>query len=169
MAILDSTGKRIRAIMADLDMRGSDVVRELEKRGVSISRSQLSNVVTGRRNPSVEVLAGLSSVLDCTADYLLLLTDNPSRPADDVPVLGISQEAEDAANMIDGMDPAQRRAALDVVRSIWALDDKLREQQLQTAQMLMQIRDALPSQPGQRLTGVLDEIARRGGVRINGG
>lgn len=74
MSILSSTGKRIRALMANQEIKGVELVAMMKDRGVQITPGQLSSIVTERRGASVSVLVGIADVLDVSLDYLTMRT-----------------------------------------------------------------------------------------------
>lgn len=77
---LDTVGKRIRILRQDLDLNQAELVTALEKHGIAVGRSYISELERSDKVPSGTVLAGLARVLGTTTDYLLLLTDDPNPP-----------------------------------------------------------------------------------------
>lgn len=77
---LDTVGKRIRILRQDLDLNQVELVTALEKHGIAVGRSYISELERSDKVPSGTVLAGLARVLGTTTDYLLLLTDDPNPP-----------------------------------------------------------------------------------------
>ena len=74
---LDTVGKRIRILRQDLGFKQAGLVNELEKQGIDVGRSYISELERTDKVPSGTVLAGLAKVLGTTTDYLLMLTDDP--------------------------------------------------------------------------------------------
>ena len=77
---LDTVGKRIRILRQDLDLNQAELVTALEKHGIAVGRSYISELERSDKVPSGTVLAGLARVLGTTTDYLLLLTEDPNPP-----------------------------------------------------------------------------------------
>jgi len=77
---LDTVGKRIRILRQDLGFKQAGLVNELEKQGIDVGRSYISELERTDKVPSGTVLAGLAKVLGTTTDYLLMLTDEPGLP-----------------------------------------------------------------------------------------
>ena len=77
---LDTVGKRIRILRQDLGLNQGELVNALEKQGIEVGRSYISELERTDKVPSGTVLAGLAKVLGTTTDYLLMLTDDPVMP-----------------------------------------------------------------------------------------
>jgi transcriptional regulator with XRE-family HTH domain len=75
--ILDTTGKRIRLLRQDRYLKQASVVRDLSKMGVEVSQTYISKLENNDVTPNGRIIAGLAKILGTTADYLLLLTDDP--------------------------------------------------------------------------------------------
>lgn len=88
---LDTVGKRIRILRQDLGFKQAQLVNELEKQGIEVGRSYISELERTDKVPSGTVLAGLAKVLGTTTDYLLMLTDDPIPPGEQE-----EQKVEDA-------------------------------------------------------------------------
>lgn len=82
MDMLNTIGKRVRLLRGDLDLTQEELIRQLEKHGVEVGQTHISNIERKDTLPSGKVLAGLARVLRTTTDYLLLLTDDPLIPED---------------------------------------------------------------------------------------
>ena len=76
-----SFGGRLRLLREDAHLTQEDLTRLLsERHGVVIGRSYISELERNRdanKIPGGEVVAALARALDTTADYLLLLSDDP--------------------------------------------------------------------------------------------
>lgn len=79
---LDTVGKRIRILRQDLGLNQGELVNALEKQGIEVGRSYISELERTDKVPSGTVLAGLAKVLGTTTDYLLMLTDDPILPSE---------------------------------------------------------------------------------------
>lgn len=77
---LDTVGKRIRILRQDLGLNQAELVNHLEKQGIEVGRSYISELERTSKVPSGTVLAGLARVLNTTTDYLLLLSEDPNLP-----------------------------------------------------------------------------------------
>ena len=67
---------RLRAVRRYRGMRQSDLLARMDGVGLSMSQHAISHYECGHNNPSVQTLAVMCQVLDCTADYLLGLTED---------------------------------------------------------------------------------------------
>lgn len=111
----NTTGKRAKLLRMDLGLRQGDVAEM-----VGIRHPYLSEIESDKARPTADVIAKLAQALHTTTDYLLLLTDDPKVPQDAEPT-HISEEAEQAARMIDEMSDKEIRAqALRAVTGIHA-------------------------------------------------
>ena len=73
--MLETTGKRLAALQRDLEYSNKDVVDYMRSYGADIDYSHYSRMVNDKALPSVQVLAAVCKVLNCSSDYLLLLSD----------------------------------------------------------------------------------------------
>ena len=78
----DTVGKRIRVLRQDVGYNQQDLAEQLTRHGVSIGASYISELERTDRIPSGQVLAALARALGTTADYLLMLTDDPVPPGE---------------------------------------------------------------------------------------
>lgn len=111
----ETTGQRIfwlRKFVKKLAQR--DLAEQAE-----VARGYLSEVEADKKAPSLSLLLKVADALDTTTDFLLLRTDNPALP-DDAEPTRLSEEAEQAARMIDDMYPYMRTQALGAVANIYA-------------------------------------------------
>ena len=75
MGLLDTLGKRIKALRADRGVSQKDLARLIDT-----AQSHLSEIeADGVPRVSGDLLARIASALNTTTDYLLLLTDDPQR------------------------------------------------------------------------------------------
>lgn len=75
--LFGSTGRRLKIMRSDLGLNIVDVARLVGDTGVKLSASALSRFERDEVSPPGDVLAGLARVLGTSADYLVLLTDDP--------------------------------------------------------------------------------------------
>lgn len=119
MDMFNSTGKRVTALRTARGISQKQMVAELREEGMDIGQSFISQIEKDVKRPSVEMLTAMVRVLRTTADYLLLLSDEPSppTPANEAREVGVTEEAETAAAIFDSIrDVRQRRHMLEVVR-----------------------------------------------------
>lgn len=110
---LETTGQRIYWLRrTTAKMLQKDLAAAL-----GVAQSYVSDMEADKREPSAEVARKIADVLNTTTDYLLLRTDDPSPPKDAEPTF-LSDEAAQAATMIDEMYPDLRSQALRAVRGI---------------------------------------------------
>lgn len=81
---------------------------------MGLSTAHVSNIESGSREPSLDLLVRLAEYYRCSIDYLLGLTDDP-RPASRQ---AISEAAVDAINLIDSLPPEKRAATVAVLRAV---------------------------------------------------
>lgn len=77
--LLNTTGKRLRALREARGMSQIDLASRLCDLGVTIGNSWISRLESqdDKLSPSVEVLVAIARVLGTSTDFLLLLTDRP--------------------------------------------------------------------------------------------
>lgn len=112
--LVDTIGKRVKLAREHAALNQGDLAVRLK-----VDQSRISHIETGRRMAYADEVAQLARELDVSADYLLLLTPNAERinQADAVELPGICEEAEEAAQIIDGLaSTAQRQFCVAVLR-----------------------------------------------------
>ena len=130
-----TTGKRVKLLREDFGWKQEYLADLLEKQyEVKIGQSYLSHMENDRTKPTGVVIAALARALKTTSDYLLLLTDDSERPGDCF--VAISEEADEAAAIIDGLPPSDRAKSLQAVQAIEA-DYKLAQQQFAEVESLI--------------------------------
>lgn len=88
-------GDRIRELRQALGMSQMDVCEELRRRGIEVQQSWLSQVEQGKGGLKASALSALAATLECSTDYLLGVTDDPSARVDlENQVLLIEQDPE---------------------------------------------------------------------------
>ena len=73
--LLNTVGKRIRALRVARNWSQLDLVGALRSQGVEVGNSFISQVESGEKRPSVNMLVALAKVLGTTTDFLLMLSN----------------------------------------------------------------------------------------------
>ena len=81
-SFFDTMGKRIRILRDDRKMNQTEMANRMGRYGQKIDPSYLSQIERGDKAPSLSVFKAIVQVLESTADYLLLLTDDPDVPGE---------------------------------------------------------------------------------------
>jgi transcriptional regulator with XRE-family HTH domain len=76
---MQSIGERIKARRTALGITQAEVVKRAAAAGGDVLPMEVIHWEKGRRVPRAETIAVLAKALECSADYLLGLTDKPSR------------------------------------------------------------------------------------------
>jgi transcriptional regulator with XRE-family HTH domain len=76
MATDNVLGERAKELRQQLGMTQGDVVEALARRGIEVKQAHVSNIESGARLPSFEVVIGLADVYETSVDYLVGVTDN---------------------------------------------------------------------------------------------
>lgn len=77
MDLLNSTGKRVRALREQHDLTQGELARRLAGLDAPIGHPQISRIECDLARPSVPVLRALAQALGTSTDFLTLLSDNP--------------------------------------------------------------------------------------------
>lgn len=119
---LDTFGKRLRVLRIDREMSQIDLRERMEREcGEKIGETYISELERTDKMPTLKVAAAMARVLETSLDYLGLLTDDGSASYKHAPPLEyFSPEADQMAQIVDGMNQAQRTAILGVARSMVA-------------------------------------------------
>lgn len=126
---LDTFGKRVYYLRKDAGYKTQLAFLDaLEKAtGVKFSQGRWSEIENGEDIPAGRVVAAVADLLDTTADFLLMRTDDPFAPGDEARPAYITPEAEQVATMVDEMRSELRRGeAVEIVRAMLAADEKER-------------------------------------------
>jgi transcriptional regulator with XRE-family HTH domain len=115
---LETTGDRIKWLRRRADLTQIELAALLGVSNVFVS--DMENDV----NPPLRRLVALARILNTTTDYLLLLTDNPSRPDDSFELATVyySAEADEVAKIVDALEPGRRAFVLAHARMVARLD-----------------------------------------------
>jgi transcriptional regulator with XRE-family HTH domain len=117
----DSFGRRLFMLRRDMKLTQTDVIERLAQMGVSIGQTYMSTLENSEdRTPTGEVVAGLARVLETSADYLLMLSDDPLpvEKRGEIEAIGISPQAEELARIADRLPPFRRDELLAHARII---------------------------------------------------
>jgi len=106
----DTMGKRIRILRDDRKMNQTEMANRMGQFGQKVDPSYLSQIERGDKAPSLSVFKAIVQVLESTADYLLLLTDDPDTPGESVNETW-SEVTRDIADIIDALPEAKQGAA----------------------------------------------------------
>lgn len=108
-------GQRMRDLRKKKGMTQSDVGDAL-----SLGKSTISQYETGVNDPDTSTLRKIASLLGCTTDYLLGITDEPSKPSsrDKKDLKKLLEESE---VMFDGvpLDDDDKRRVEDVLTGLF--------------------------------------------------
>lgn len=123
--ILNSVGKRIGVLRKEKGLNQLQLVERLNKRGVSVARSSMSEIENDVTNPSLALLGEIVKELGTTSDYLLLLSDDPFPPQSTETQLVVEaksseerQVLEEILELINDYSLDDQRNILDVLRFI---------------------------------------------------
>lgn len=119
-------GDRIRNLRETAGYSQLELAVALKKRhGVEVHQTHVSGMETGRKQPSVSVLAALAEVLETNTDYLLGLTDDPAPHSDleDQIVVGVKDSAErarlqEALNILKTFSEPEQKTHLELLRMV---------------------------------------------------
>lgn len=177
--LLNSTGKRIKLLRHDLDLTQEELRRRLHLAGVDIHQSYISSLERSNSLPSGEVLAGLAKVLGTTADYLLLLSDDPLIPGEpDEDARTVTDDEWSLVTALRSLPDADRLGLLEMIQGM--IDVAVRQRQRtgrpltdtvpRTTQVprvprsredLVALLSVLPDSVLDELAGVAGEIIRK--------
>lgn len=110
----NTIGKRIKLLRQDMKIQQNELAEI-----IGMTQSHLSQIERGVKRPTAPSLAKIAKALGTTVDYLLMLEDDEQREPEPDPI-GYSEQAEEAARLIDGMQAEYtRQSALNSVQA-WA-------------------------------------------------
>lgn len=133
----DSTGKRIRwareqVMVTDADGRQHRMTQQELSRKIGVRNVSLSYIENDHRNMSLDLLQKIASVTGVTVGFLLKETPYPYRVAElpEPEPVYFSEEADNAARLIDDVSPPKRAEILSVLRTMaaYALEQERGEQ-----------------------------------------
>ncbi len=113
----DNTGKRVKAMREHRGLTQIELADAVSATGAALGNAYLSQIERQNKTPSVATIIALAKALDTSTDYLLMLTDEPEMQNAPREMPGISEQAEEAARIIDGLQiNAHRQYCLDMIR-----------------------------------------------------
>lgn len=83
---------------------------------IGLSEQFTGSLILGRRNPNVRHLQAMSKALRTSVSFLAMTTEDPSPDTAEPGPVYFSPEADEAAQLVDGMSEDLREIALDVLR-----------------------------------------------------
>ena len=160
MSFINTLGKRVRLLRQDAGISQKELVQRLaNKYGIRISRGYMSQIESQGKIPSSEVIVALAKELGTTTDYLLLLTDNPFPPSDNVEYM--SEEADEVARIVDELPPAKRRELLEIARTMRKMSLEEQRELQRDMEELRQILDEIEAVGGpQAVEKILDALEK---------
>lgn len=162
--LLETFGKRLRVLRAEREMSQIALRDKMEKFGVSIGETYVSELERTDKMPSLEVAAAMARALEISVDYLALLIDEalPYR-RQPVPDNYYSEQADEIAKIVDGLQPPQRDVLLNVARSmVSAPSDRQRERA-----MIRDILDSIERRLGRTVRREIEQVLRSKGMPID--
>jgi len=112
--MLDTTGKRVRVLRQDLDLKQKDLWDRMRLYGVHVGETYISKLERSNGIPSGDIIAALAQSLGTTADYLLLISDDPQPPINQVGE-GIVYDITEVAK---SLGPVYQAQLLDIGRTL---------------------------------------------------
>lgn len=122
-SFFDTMGKRVRILRDDRKMNQTEMANRMGQFGQKVDPSYLSQIERGDKMPSLPVFKAIVQVLESTADYLLLLTDDPEVPeAKETDTW--SETTLSIMDIVDVLPDAKRQEILSVVQAMAAYAPK---------------------------------------------
>lgn len=133
-------GKRIEARLVALGMNQTDLHEELRRRGVQVSRSFISQIVSDNKGIKIEKLAAFADALETTTDHLLLRRDDPEPFKEREPEY-FSEEADKIARLVDEMPVSMRTIMLQIITL--TLDETKKRQRDEFERLLRTVENSV--------------------------
>jgi transcriptional regulator with XRE-family HTH domain len=160
---LSTFGKRLRVLRIDRDLSQIELRDAMEKLGVSIGETYISELERTTKMPMLEVAAAMARVLNVSLDYLGLLVDDArSYKAEPVETY-ISPEAEELAQIADAMHVSQREILLTVAKNMASAPTPRQEERARATDVL----DSVEREHGRAMREQIKELMRRNGFSVD--
>lgn len=161
---LETFGKRLRVLRIDRDLSQIQLRDRMEKVGVPIGETYISELERTEKMPSLEVAAAMARVLDVSVDYLALLIDEAaSYRRQPQPDNYYSEEADELAKLTDAMHPEQRSVLLNLARSMVSAPTS---RQMERAE-IRDILDSIERTHGRTVRREIEKLFRNRGMPID--
>ena len=162
----NTSGKRVRLLRQEQDMNQTELAANMGRYGNKVTPSYISLIEKGDKIPSVDVLVAIAKALDTSADYLLMLSDDPRRPGSAIDTMHYySPESDRIAQQVDAMPEEARRFCLAFVQQF--ADHQARLRDAERAALLGRVELLVGRDEAHRLDAALaSELAR--GTGSNG-
>lgn len=156
--MLGTLGQRALILRKDLDYSQRDVVDYLKSHGVDIDYSHYSRIENDKALPSIPVLIAMVKVLNCTSDYLLLISDE-AHARDDTNDVFVTPEANEAGSIIDTLDDDMRQHVLATAKVIQSIDTERKELHAELVELLSEQISLLSGKKRQQATALLARLS----------
>lgn len=146
--------------------------RELAKKmrskyEISVGSNYISEIELGKdKKPSFAVVRAMAGAMDVSLDWLALFTEEIEIPkGKEIEATYFSEEADEAAQLIDKMPPEQRLLVLSLTRNLAASMSP--DRQLRIAEV-MTILDSIERKLGKEARIEIEQDMRNKGIEIDG-
>lgn len=134
------------------------VKRMKEEYSVPIGSNYVSELEIGNgKKPTFEVVRAMAGVLGISMDWLARFTEAPEPTSPDVNATYFSEEADQAAQLIDKMQPDQRIIILNLARNLASQQSPERQQRLDNT---LEILDSIERKHGRKKRLEVERILR---------
>lgn len=118
-SMISTFGGRVATLRQLNNMTQLELAEQCAKRGIALSQGYLSRLENDKRKhmtlPNAGIVLVLADILDTTTDFLLGRTNDPtSLPRSPL----LTDEAREAARIVDGLSALRRQEAMNVLRLI---------------------------------------------------
>jgi len=162
--MLETTGKRMRALRYDLELEQREVVEIMARHGVEIVPSHYSKMENDTTKPSINVLVAIAKALGTTPNYLSLYDDDPR--GHNEKDLKFSAEADDVAEIMDKLDSDNRQFLLAIAQYLQKLDQEQRDADEMIISLLSNNMPHLPNGEQRRAKSAIDQLTRHRRSRL---
>ena len=118
---LRTFGARIKWLL-DQPEHGSGMSQKELAAAVGLSEQFTGALILGKRNPNVRHLQAFAKTLKTSVSFLALTTDDPAPETAEAAPVYFSPQADEAAQLVDGMSDELREVALDLLRVLMLHD-----------------------------------------------
>lgn len=147
-------------------MNQTELAQHMGRYGNAVTPSYISQIEKGDKIPSVDVLVAMARALDTSADYLLMLSDDPRRPGSAIETMQyFSPEADFIAKQVDAMPADARQFAAAFMQQFF--DYQQRARNVEHSALMARVEQLVGREQARKLDAALS--ADSAGGTGNGG
>lgn len=154
--VLNTFGKRLKFWRTEHKLSQVELRDKMQKEhGVDIGETYVSELERTEKMPTLEVAIAMAKVLNLSLDYLGLLIGDAISYVRDASPHYFSEEADEAAQLIDKMRPDQRVLVATLVRNVSRLPTERQRRETEIKKLLDSVEKDMGIDARKKVEGIV--------------